>query len=149
MLNKVVRFVLPFGLAFSGLGILFAATEPTVTVNVGANTYAVLPSEVLTATVDIDVSGGEGCTVGMYALSLASVPTSVLTITSASTLGPPVPISPTFSLQATNVGTATLQATFHSELNCGFWVWKDYGGISAPILVANQLSRLYFPFVSR
>lgn len=147
--TKILRLLPAIGLAFLGLGVLYAATEPTVTVSVTANSYAVVPGETLTATVRIDVLESENCTVGMYLLTLNSTPTSVLTITSPSILGPPVPITPTFSLQATSVGTATLQAEFLSELNCGFWIWKDYSGESSTILVANQLSKLYLPLMSR
>jgi hypothetical protein len=149
VLTKILRLLSSIGLVFLGLGVLYATTEPTIAVNVAASSYAVLPGETFTATVEIDVLDDEGCTVGMYLLSLNSTPTSVLTITSPSVLGPPVPITPTFSLQATNVGTATLQAEFLSELNCGFWMWKDYGGESPAILVANQLSKLYLPLISR
>jgi subtilisin family serine protease len=117
-------------------------------VSVTASSVSVELSQSLTATVGYAYTASPGCQFAVYSVSLVTSPT--LTLTSASTLGPPVSGTPTFTLTTVTTGTSTLTANVYGEEQCNTWTWKSYYGTSGAIAITVEKPyRFYFPLIGR
>ena len=133
-----------------------AAGSPTpvfsATLSVVPHTTALLVGEVLTVTTDLTVAAG--CQYPIFELTLGQAegeapifehiapPTGIIT--------GPIAMPSAWTFRATQPGAATFAARTYGEKNCdGAWIWQYVGGVSQPVIVMEQMYRLFNPIISR
>lgn len=124
----------------------------TATLRIEPDRPEVTVGDVLTLTVDIDVS--EGCQYPIFELSVyqdkAEPPIFVHIDPPADMITGPITIPSVWTFLATGAGTATFDARTFGERYCGdFWNWHYLSGDSGPVVVGFPVGRVLLPVISK